>query len=217
VPPIGADHADLPVHAGTSLRLALPAGVEREPDAALPAVSLGGLPGVSVALRAGFRGPDATLRVLCASAPSRGYAPGVEGFLLARASQIARAAIPAETTRFDAAEAREVGPRVEQRFSAGARDLAAEGRHLFGFAGPGRDAVLCTVLCTEREGGARCAPLVEAARAEGAWLAAPPPSLWVRAILAGAEHPQAATLMVGAATIAAAALVIARRPRPRRR
>jgi hypothetical protein len=73
------------------------------------------------------------------------------------------------------------------------------------------------VLCTEREGGGRCAPLVEAARAEGAWLAAPPPSSWVRAILAGAEHPRAASLMLGAAAIAAAALVIARRPRPRRR
>lgn len=199
----------------------MPEGAVAEPQGALPAVNLGGLPGVAVALRVGHRGPDATLRVLCATGPSRGFAPGVEGLLLGRASQIARVAVASEVTRFDAAEAIVVGPRVEQRFSARARTqegpVDVEGRHLFGFAGGARDAVLCTVLCTEREGSGRCAPLVEAARAEGAWLAAPPPSLWVRGILEGAAHPQAAMTMMGAATIAAAALVIARRPRPRRR
>jgi hypothetical protein len=184
-------------------------------------VNLGGLPGVRVVLRVGHRGPQATLRVLCAAGPSRGFAPGVEGLLLGRASQIARGAVAGEVTRFDAAEALVAGPRFEQRFSASARSeagpVAVEGRHLLGFAGEARDVVLCSLLCAEREGGGRCAPLVEAARAEGAWLAAPPPSLWVRGILLGAEHPQAALMMLGAVTIAAAALVVARRPRPRRR
>jgi hypothetical protein len=211
----------LAIAGGASLRLRLPANAVPEPLEALPPVDVANLPGATVPLRAGYRSAAATLRVACATAPSRGWAPGVEGLAMARASQIARGAMGGEVTRFEAADVTVAGTRFEQRFEAevrrGEQTASARGRHLLGFAGEARAAVLCSVVCTELPKGAACGPLVEAVAPEGAWVAAPPPSLWARAILAAAEEPLGGAVIVGAATIAAAALVIARRPRPRAR
>ena len=211
----------LPITGGASLRVAVPEDAVAEPPGALPAIDVANLPGATVPVRAGFRGSSATVHVVCATAPSRGWAPGVEEIVLARASQIARGALGGEVTRFEGREIAAAGARFEERFEAGVRrgdaTLAVEGRHLLGFAGEAREAVVCSVVCTEAEGRAGCASLVEAAAPVGAWVAAPAPSLVVRGILLAAEQPLWAGWIVCAATITLAALVIARRPRPRAR
>lgn len=205
--------------AGASLRLQLPAGAVAEPSEALPAVDVANLPGATVPVRAGYTGAGLSVRVVCATAPSRGWAPGVEGIVMARASQIAQGALGGAVTRFAAEDTAAVGPRFEQRFTAdvqrGGATLAVAGRHVLGFAGEARAAVVCSVVCAEAEGHAACGGLVAAATPEGAWTEAPPPSLLVRGILLAAEAPGAAAAIVGAVLVGAAALVIARRPRPR--
>lgn len=204
-----------------SVRVLVPEAAVAEPADALPAIDVSNLPGAALPVRAGFRDAAVTLRVVCATAPSRGWAPGVEQIVMARASQIARGALGGEVTRFEATDTKAVATRFEQRFQAsvkrGDEALAAEGRHALGFAGEARQAVVCSVVCAEREGGGRCAPLVEAAAPLGAWVEPPPPSLLVRGILLAAEQPMVAVGIVGAATILLATLVIAKRPRPRAR
>jgi len=209
----------LPVAAGVRVRLAVPAGAKPEPPGDLPAVDVASLPGASVPLRAGFRGDGVTVRVACATAPSTGWAPGVEEIVLARAGQIARGALGGEVERFEPGDVVAAGARFEQRFEAAVRQgeerLAARGRHVLGFVGPARDGVLCTVACTEPLPGGGCKALVEATEVEGAWVEAPPPSLLVRGILKVAEAPWEAGGALGLAALAVVALVIARRPRPR--
>lgn len=204
---------------GARLRLKLPEEAITEAPGALPIVDVANLPGASVPVRAGFRAGGVTLRAVCATAPSSGWAPGVEELVLGRATQIARGALGGEVTRFEARDPAAVGARIEQRFEAavqrGGETAAARGRHLLGFAGEARDGILCTVVCTEPEGRDACGALVEAATPEGAWTAAPAPSALVRGILLAADRPMTAAAILAVAAIALAALVIARRPRPR--
>ncbi len=207
------------IDAGITLRLALPEGAAPLPDAALPFVDVSTLPGARVPLRLGFAGAGGVeLHAVCAAAPSDRWAPGVEELVLGRATAIAEGAL-GEVERFEAREIARAGPRFEQRFEAFARrggePRRAIGKHVLGFAGEAREALLCTAACSEPRGGDRCAPLVESAQVEGAFSSAPPPSLLVRGVLLAAEHPGPAAVIVGAATIAAIALVLARRPRPR--
>jgi hypothetical protein len=221
----GAD-AVLPFAVGgveVRVRLALPEGASPEPTGDLPAVDVANLPGASVPLRAGYRTGAITLRVACATAPSTGWAPGVEDLVLGRASQIARGALGGNVERFEPGDVLPAGRRFDQRFEATVRPggqgerLAARGRHVLGFVGGERHGVLCTFTCTEpaAPGSGDCDALVGAAEVEGAWVAAPPPSLLARGILLVAEGPWEAAGVLGLAAFALAALILARRPRPR--
>jgi len=155
------------------------------------------------------------------AAPADGWAPGVEEILLARATQLAREALPGDPSPLAAGDIAAVGPGFEQRFEGTLRRetevLAVRGRHWLGFAGDPREAIVCTAICTEPQAGApgSCAGLVAAATQGGTWTEAPPPSLVARTLLLAADHPQAALGVLVAVSLAAAALVIARRPRPR--
>lgn len=204
---------------GAILRLRVPEGASPEPEGALPAIDVSNLPGAVVRVRVGFGDARTQVRAVCATAPSRGWAPGVEQIVTARASQIARAAIGGEVTRFDASDTLAVGPRFEQRFEAdvkrGGGDVRAMGKHVIGFSGEARDAIACSVVCTEAEGERACEALVEGATSEGAWVEAPPASLVVRGIFLAADRPMEAMSIAGALALATAALVIAKRPRPR--
>ena len=220
-PAASARRVELPVTGGASFSVLVPRGAIAEPESALPAIDVSNLPGATVPVRAGFH--DATtsvsVRVVCATAPSRGWAPGVEAIVMGRASQIARGAIGGDVARFDAADTAKVGARFEQRFTATARrggeTTRAVGEHVLGFAGEARDAIVCSVVCAEPEGARACDALVEGATTTGAWVEAPPPSLAVRAILLAADRPTEAMAIVAATAIAIVAIVIARRPRPR--
>jgi hypothetical protein len=209
------------------LRVALPAGAEPEPEAALPAIDVSSVPGAAVSLRRGFQGAEGVgLRVICARAPSDRWAPGVEELVLGRVNALTQGSLGGEVERFDAAEIAKVGARFEQRFEGavtrpeGAR-VAVRGRHLLGFAGEAKGVVLCTAVCVEPAAPAnsaaapRCAPLIDAVAPEGAFTEAPPPSALIRSILLAAEHPLAALGIAAAAALALVAWVLARRPRPR--
>jgi len=207
------------VLAGVSLALEVPAGAVREPDDALPVIELPGLPGAWTAARLGYRSGPLTLRTACLAAPASGWAPGVEEIVLGRASQLARGALDGEVTRFDVGQAARSGPRFEQRFVGTLRRgkdvFSVHGRHWLGFAGDPRAAIACTEVCTEPVAGHACEALVSAADAQGAWLDAPPPGLVASAVLLSAHHPREAAGVLAAASIAAVALLLWRRPRPR--
>lgn len=213
--------ATLGVAGGASLRVALPRAAKREPEGALPPVDVANLPGATVPIRAGFQGDHETLRVVCATAPSRGWAPGVEQIVLARASQIARGALGGEVTRFEVSDVAAIGDRFEQRFEAtlerDGASFSARGRHLLGFSGEAQDALVCSVVCVERAGGEACGALVDAARAESGWTRAPAPSLAVRTILLAADRPMEAGAIAAVVMLVIVTWVIARRPRPRAR
>jgi len=203
------------------LTLALPRGARDAPEAALPTVDVSAVAGASIALRRAFDGDDgARLYALCARAPSDRWAPGLEELVLERANAIARGALDGEVERFAAHTIEPVAGRFEQRFEGAlrrdARALTVAGKHVLGFAGEARDAVLCTVMCTApAQDAPRCEALIEAAQASGRWTEAPPPSLLIRSILLAANHPEGTLGVAGAMAIAACALLLARRPRPR--
>ena len=158
---------------------------------------------------------------MCAGAPSDRWAPGVEELVLARAGAIAQGALRGEIDRFDAGAIAASGPRFEQPFEGAVRrgptPLAFRGRHLLGFTSASREAVLCSVLCTEPPApSSRCAPVIDSVAATGTWTSAPPPSLAIRAILGAAERPAAALGIAAALGLALVVAIFAKRPRPRR-
>jgi hypothetical protein len=182
----------------------------------LPAVAVPALPGAHVVARVGYANGAVTLRAACLAAPASGWAPGVEEIVLARASQLTREAL-GDVSSFQVGDLVARGPGFEQRFSGKAPGASVHGRHWLGFAGEPREGVVCTTVCTEREQAApgACATLIDDAAPGGAWTEAPPPNLLARTFLLAAERPREALSVLAALSFAAAALVIARRPRPR--
>lgn len=212
--------ARIDLGADAQLVLALPDGMRKEPSEALPAFDVSTVPGAVVVARLGFTADgDLALRLACAKAPSRGYAPGVEQLVLARASVLARGAVPG-LERWDEHPLVWRGDRCEQRLEGLAlgpngATVSARARDVFGFVGEPRDAVACSLVCTEPESSTRCDALISSARAEG-FVSAPAPSFLVRGVLLGAAHPRGAGVAVAALGLAIAAWILARRPRPRR-
>jgi hypothetical protein len=205
--------ARIELGAGAALVAEVPAGLREEPAEALPAFDVSTVPGARVAGRRGFTDGALSVRLACAVAPARGYAPGVEEIVLARASVLAKGAVPG-LERWDERPAAWVGPACEQRLEGRAGGAHASARHVFGFVGDAPEAVACSVVCAEPEGGARCEAVVAGARVTGL-VAPPPPSLVVRAALFAAEHPRGAGVAVLALGAAVVVAVLAGRPRPR--
>jgi hypothetical protein len=205
---------------GLSLRLVSPDGAREVPDETLPAIDVSAIAGARVALRRGVDADGLSLRAVCATAPSRTWAPGVEELVLDRASGLVRGALGVPITRWDAGPIGAASHRFDQGFEgAGGLDghpVAIRGRHVLGFVGRDHDAALCSVVCLEpaRAPRARCAALVDAAHLEGALVAPPEPSLLVRSILLAAEQPLAAAATFALIASAGVALVLWRRPRP---
>ncbi|MEP7120488.1 MAG: hypothetical protein ABJE95_06255 [Byssovorax sp.] len=188
----------------------------------MPSVDVPPIPGASIALRRGITA-DGGIEIvaICARAPSDRWAPGVEELVLGRATGIARGALAGEIDRFDAAAIVASGPRFEQPFEGalhrGATQLAFRGRHLLGFTDQSREAVLCSVICTEPTASAsRCAPVIGGLEATGSWTSAPPPSLAIRAVLGTAERPMIALAIASTLGLLMVIVIFARRPRPRR-
>ena len=180
------------------------------------------IPGAAIALRRGIEAEGGfELVAVCAKAPSDRWASGVEELVLARATGIARGALQGEIDRFDAAAIVASGPRFEQPFEGalhrGAEPLTFRGRHLLGFTTQSREAVLCSLICTEPpSSSSRCAPVISSLEATGSWTSAPPPSLLIRAILGTAEHPAIALGIASTLGFVLMLAIFARRPRPRR-
>jgi len=214
---ISADTLALPGGVWVSVRL--PEGARRVADEALPIADVSGLPGAWIAARAGWAAGSVEVTVICAAGPAAGWAPGVEELVLGRASQIAERAIGGEGTRLPAGAIEAEGPRFGQAFAGvvrrGEETQRARGRHVLGFAGEPRVGIACTIICVEPEASGICEGLIVGAAAEGAWRQAPPPSALSRSILLAAERPYEVLGAGGAAALLIAALVIAKRPRPR--
>ena len=215
---------------GLQLRLALPDAARDTPAERLPAVDLSAIAGAQLTLRRGVEAGGLELRAICATAPSSRWAPGIEELVLDRASGLARATLgggDARIERWEAGSIRAVGGHVEQpiegeRQSPSGVEVAAggdtvtssiRGRHVLGFAGEEHAVVLCTVICLEPGPPARCGALVDATSVEGTFVAAPEPSLLIRAILLAAEQPYPMAAAFALAASASIALLLARRPR----
>jgi hypothetical protein len=133
---------------------------------------------------------------------------------------VARGAVTREVAleRWDAAAIHAEGSRFEQGFEGrGMRQgvqVALRGRHVLGFEGEAKEALLCTVVCEEKGTEARCGDLLEGVRVEGL-VEPPPPSLLVRAVLTAAERPREAGVVTMGLCLAVVAFILARRPRPR--
>ncbi|MFO0760792.1 MAG: hypothetical protein U0359_30225 [Byssovorax sp.] len=211
----------LPITAEASLHLAVPDGAIEEPEAAQPVIDVSRLPGAAIALRRGFQAKEGiSMRALCVTAPSDRWAPGVEDLVLERATGLLRGALGGEVTRLDLGAIDRSSPRFEQRFEGAVTrsgvPFAFQGRHLLGFTGERRTAVLCSVVCAEPgEKAVACTGLVAQQEAEGAWTSAPPPSLAIQAILFTAARPEVALGVAAALAFGVIALVLWRRPRPR--
>ena len=218
----GSDEALLALPHGASLSLRLPAGAVPEPDDALPTIDVSGLPGAWIAARSGYKAGSLTLRAVCAAAPADGWAEGVEEIVLGRATQLARGALGGEVTRFDVSETKLVGTRFEQGFDGvvlrGNDTFEVRGRHWLGFASETHEALVCTLACVEpaaTPATRSCEGLVAAAAPAGTWTDAPPPSLMARVLVLAASRPYQAAGALVLLSVAIAALVLARRPRPR--
>jgi hypothetical protein len=206
---------------GASITISLPHDAIEQPAGALPRIEVGGLPGARVALRRGFEVEGGlVVRVACVEAPSDRWAPGVEELALGMASGLARGAVAKEVTldRWDTAPIVKANHRFEQRVEgAGARRdvrVALRGRHLLGFAGEAREAVLCSIVCDEPSDGARCGALVDTTELT-LLVEPPPPSALVKGILFAAERPREAGLVGALVCVGVVSLILARRPRPR--
>ncbi|KYF74067.1 hypothetical protein BE11_01920 [Sorangium cellulosum] len=204
---------------GVALRLSLPAGARDTPAEALPAIDVSAIAGAKVTLRRGVDADGLSLRAVCATAPSRQWVTGLEELVLDRATGLVRGALGVAIERWEAGPIRADARRFEQAFEgagkAGERATAIRGRHMLGFAGSERDAVLCSVVCLEPAQGARCGELLGATGIEGALVEAPEPGTLVRAIFVAAEHPAAAAATMAVLAGAGVAVLLARRPRPR--
>jgi hypothetical protein len=207
------------------LRVELPDGAREVETSTLPPVDLPPTAGVEVVAWRGWTASLAaatptTVRVACVRAPSDRWAPGVESLVLARATAIAQRAASVESARWEPSAIRAVGPRFEQIISGqaaqGGAPVSVALRHVLAFAGERRDAALCTLLCVEPRSDARCLAIVESAEPVGTFVDPPPPGLMIRAVLLAAERPQLAGALTAVLIAALVALILQRRPRPRR-
>ena len=159
----------------------------------------------------GYEAGAVTIRAACLAAPANGWAPGVEEIVLGRATQLAREAL-GEVSAFTVGDPVAAGTGFEQRFDgarpwhglsgaalARVRGRSPGGRRLYhGVHGAGAGRV-CGADRRGRAGG----------RVGGG--AAAEPAL-ARALLLAAERPREAVGVLGAVSLAVAALADPRAP-----
>lgn len=179
----------------------------------LPPVELAGVVGATLVARRGFTDGVEILRVACVRAPSGRWAPGVEGLVLDRATAMAKETLP-PLERWSATAPTSTAGRFEQTLQGRSVDRHAVLRHVLGFIGSERDAVLCTTTCVAPQTGS-CAERVARTSAHGAFVEAPPVNLWVQTILFAATKPYEAAGWGAALLVMVVSAVLWRRPRPR--
>src|SRR6185369_15826152 len=102
-----------------------------------------------VAAHRGFSDGTTVVRAACVLAPSDRWAPGLEGLILGRATQLVSAELRAPVDGWDAGPIVASGNRFEQRVSgrAGEREIAAVA-HTLGFVGADHEVLVCSIACS---------------------------------------------------------------------
>ncbi len=182
-------------------------------DVELPDVSK--LPGAHVVTAIGLRSGTIALRYGCVRAPSDRFVPGVESVLFERATALAlRAAheTPSELGR-TRGSSDETGGLYTEELEGRARDRKIAVAHALTFVGDDRDALLCTVVCSEDERDATCSRAVATLRVVGAHAPPPKPGIVSRAAFFAADHPTVA--LGGGALVVGLVVAWILRARPR--
>jgi hypothetical protein len=197
-PPREGPARDTPAPAGPWIDVATPEGAAEIAPSRLPALDVSSLPGATlVAYRGVAVAPSVTVYGACVRGPSDRWVPGLEVGALD-----------------------ESPPLRTQSFSGSGRDAEREvslrGVHVLGFAGESKDVVVCSVACLEPRDGGACDPLIASVTASGPFGDEPPPGLLARTLVLVAEHPSSALALLAGACAGGVALLLSRRPRPRR-
>ena len=214
--PAGATFELTAVGANVGLGLELPAGAIA---ADVGPLDLSSAPGAALALHQAWKLADGGgLELACVHAPASRWIPGLEDAVLGAASAMVRS--HTGWGSFSPGDVRPVGGHLEQSFSLPADGPGAAatgtGRHLLGFAGRPPQVVLCSLVCTSSASAtaADCAQVAGSVTSHGLG-AAPPPGWLASALGWAARSPQLTLGAAGLCALAAVALLLRFRPRPR--
>ncbi len=196
-------------HEGVTVTLEAPAAAVIEPRA----FDASSVPGAAIVLSRAWDLGAARFDVVCVRAPSRGWVPGLEGAILDGASAKVRAA--ADLASLAPGPIEPHGDAFEQSFSGQGSTVSARGRHYLGFIAPDRDALACSAVCTAAN-STSCDAALASLQLDAHFMAPPAPGLLARTVSFAVAHPRPALASAALVTLAAAALLLHYRPRPRR-
>ncbi len=167
------------------------------------------LPGARMVALAKMEDGGAVAFAGCARGSSARFAPGLEGVLFGRGRDLSMASLGVPAREVVIERESSDAQRFEQ-VVVGRTDRGPLRVHqVLTFAGPDRDVLLCSLACA----GPGCDRSVLAV--EGQPPDVPPPNIALRAFFAAASHPRATAVGGALVIVACAALILARRPRPR--
>ena len=191
----------------------VPDDAELVPDTQVNAIDVSKLPGARLVARDTRRSEALSVDVGCVRGPSDRYAPGIEGTLFEKATHLAVRTGALAPDELAVSATRTEPPVLGQVLlgKSGAKAIRIE--HALAFVGEDSDVLLCTITCAGDDAACSATSLV----IEGALAAPPTPSAAVRLALAAGESPGAALAILAAISLAVVSVVLARRPRPRRR
>ncbi len=205
----GRPHADL------SVELQLPE--DARDIAHLSPVDLSVAPGAKLLLHKGWVGGRLRVEVLCAEAPAKRWIEGLEATVLSGATAVVRRAAGLQRMRPGELRTESAsGLHWEQLFDGDGPDgTTAHGLHVFGFVGAQPRAALCTFACLEPAPAEGCVVLMRSASLQAAFVPPPAPGWWAGCLGAVAAQPQFGAIGLLLFLVAAVALLLRFRPRPR--
>lgn len=178
---------------------------------------LGGMAGTRVVLARGWAVGSAETTLVCVSAPTQFWVPGLEATLLDAASAKVRAGAHLSTLEVDPIER---GLPYTQHFSGFGDTVVATGRHVLGFLGARDEVLVCSTVCTaprvDAASVATCELALRRYDVEAAFTLAPPPGPILRLATTAAERPREALVVFASVAALAVALLLRWRPRPGR-
>jgi hypothetical protein len=172
------------------------------------------LPGASILLRGAWQSGLARLDLACVTAPARGWLPGLQDTVLDAASAKLREA--AGLAELSAGPIARRERYFEQPIEWRGDGVIARGRHVLGFIGAERDALVCSMVCTARA-GTSCDEPMSSFRLAADFVNEPEPGFMARAVASVIRAPRLAAATGAGWVIVAVGLLLYFRPRPRRR
>ncbi len=195
------------------LAIPLPDGAQEEPTSP---VDLSAVPGAKLALQRAYRLPGGgAVELVCATAAADLWVPGLEGAVLAGASAMVRERAGLSALSSEPIES--VAGHWQQSFAGSAAQpspVLASGRHVLGFVGADRDALVCSLVCSAPPPADPCFALSAGLEVRGPLGPPPEPGMGGAMLSWAAAHPLAALLIAGAVGLMVVAQILIRRPRP---